>query len=96
MSMKRAKAKSFSGRDTGTDDSTYYKKKTAPELTYEQHMEGKADGEFAAFSMATTYAKGALINHAKFGKGVIVAVEGSRVEVLFADGMKKLGHATPS
>jgi hypothetical protein len=97
MSMKRSKAKSSgTARDTGTDDATYFKKTKAPELTYEQHMDGKTDDLFAPFSMNATYAKGALITHAKFGKGVVVAVEGLRVEVLFADGMKKLSHMMPA
>lgn len=97
MSMKRSKARSSGGgRDTGTDDDTYFKKTKAPELTYEQHMEGKTDDLFAPFSMTATYAKGALISHPKFGKGVVVGVEGLRVEVLFADGMKKLSHMTPA
>ena len=30
--------------------------------------------------------------HAKFGKGIVVDVEPSRVEVLFQDGPKKLAH----
>ncbi len=95
--MKRSKARtSGTSRDTGTDDDTYFKKTKAPELNYEQHMEGKPDDLFAPFAMTATYAKGALITHPKFGKGVVVAVEGLRVEVLFADGMKKLSHATPS
>ena len=95
MSMKRSKVRtSGTSRDTGTDDATYFKKTKVPDLSYEQHMEGKSDDLFAPFSVNATYAKGALITHPKFGKGVIVAVEGLRVEVLFADGMKKLSHMT--
>ena len=95
MSMKRSKARSFGPKDDGSEDDGYFKKKTDPEKTYEEHMEGKTDEMFATYSMATKYDVGALVNHSKFGKGVIVAVEGSRVEVLFADGKKKLGHASP-
>jgi hypothetical protein len=95
MSMKRSKARSFGPKDDGDGDDGYFKKKTEPEKTYEQHMEGKTDEMFAPYSMASKYEMGALVNHSKFGKGVIVAVEASRVEVLFADGKKKLGHATP-
>jgi hypothetical protein len=95
--MKRSKARSSAGaRDSGMDDATYFKKTVAPELTYEQHMEGKADADFAPFAMTSTYQKGALITHPKFGKGVVTAVEGLRVEVLFAEGPKKLGHSSPS
>ena len=37
--------------------------------------------------------KGQLLVHPKFGKGVVLGVEGQRIEVLFEDGPKKLGHA---
>jgi hypothetical protein len=96
MSMKRSKARTTGPRDEAEADKAYFKKKVDPEKTYEQEMEGKTDDNFAAFSMSQTYEKGALITHSKFGKGVVVFVEGSRIEVLFADGKKKLGHATPA
>ena len=43
--------------------------------------------------MSSRYAKGNLILHSKFGKGLVLGVEGPRIEVLFQDGKKKLGHA---
>ena len=43
--------------------------------------------------MTARFTKGQLLAHPKFGKGVVVAVEGQRIEVLFEDGPKKLGHA---
>jgi len=45
--------------------------------------------------MSTRFSKGDLITHPKFGKGLVLGVEGTRIEVLFQDGKKKLGHATP-
>ncbi len=81
--------------DTGTDDAAHFKTREDPELTYEQYMEGTTDDQFALFSVNATYAKGALIRHSKFGKGVVVGVEGLRVVVLFADGPKKLSHMSP-
>ncbi len=48
---------------------------------------------FSPYATTTKFAKGALVSHSKFGKGLVVSVEGSRIEVLFEDGVKKLGHA---
>ena len=35
----------------------------------------------------------ALIKHSKFGKGLVIGVDGARIEVLFEDGTKKLAHS---
>ena len=55
--------------------------------------EGKEDGAYVLYSMASRFTKGQLVIHAKFGKGVVIGVETQRIEVLFEDGPKKLGHA---
>jgi hypothetical protein len=94
MSMKRTRAKSSAGgRQSDADDSSYFNKPQEPEKTWAEHMEGKADGAFAPYSMTTRYAKGQLLSHAKFGKGVVIAADAQRIEVLFEAGPKKLGHA---
>jgi hypothetical protein len=94
MSMKRAKAKtSGSSRTPGEDDNSYFAKPKEPEKTWAEHMEGKGDESFFIYSMASRFTKGQLLMHSKFGKGVVIAVEPQRVEVLFEDGPKKLGHA---
>lgn len=93
MSMKRTKARGSSrDKDVETD---FWAKPAAPELTWEQATEGKPDDAFAAYAMADRYAKGQLVQHVKFGKGVVVDVETSRVEILFQEGKKKLGHGQP-
>ncbi len=43
--------------------------------------------------MTARFTRGQILVHPKFGKGVVVGVEGQRIEVLFEDGTKKLGHA---
>jgi hypothetical protein len=94
MSMKRSKAKnSGSGRTSDSDDDSYFAKPKQPEKTWAEHMEGKSDGDFTPYAMTTRYAKGQLVSHSKFGKGVVIAAEMQRIEVLFEDGPKKLGHA---
>ena len=94
MSMKRSKQRSsgpsrYSGQD---DDSPPWAKPEAPEPAWAE-VESKPDASFVPFALATRYAKGDLILHPKFGKGLVLGVEGTRIEVLFQDGKKKLGHA---
>jgi hypothetical protein len=92
MSMKRTKQRS-SGTSKDLDNDPWAKK-PEPEKSWQEQVDGKPDDAFAAYALSTTYTKGQLVAHAKFGKGVIVGVEGNRVEILFQEGKKKLGHAT--
>jgi hypothetical protein len=94
MSMKRSKQRSsgssrYSSRD---EDSAAWNKPEAPEPTWED-IEARPDESFVPFVLSSRYAKGDLIMHPKFGKGLVLHVEASRIEVLFKDGKKKLGHA---
>ncbi len=94
MSMKRSKAKSSgSSRGGGDDESSYFAKPKEPEKTWAEHLEGKGDDAFVPYAMTSRFAKGQLLAHPKFGKGIVVGVEGQRIEVLFEEGPKKLGHA---
>lgn len=97
MSIKRTKQRSFNGGNGGggrdnEDDSPFSSKKSEPEKTWTEHVEGKPDDGFTPYNMSHRFDKGALVSHGKFGKGVVVGVEPQRIEVLFQDGMKKLGH----
>jgi hypothetical protein len=94
MSMKRSKQRNAgSGRQSGTEDDAWAKPpEPEPEWSV---VEGKPDASFLPFAMSTRFAKGDLILHPKFGKGLVLLVEGTRIEVLFQDGKKKLGHAVP-
>ena len=95
MSIKRTKQASHGSRDRDTDDASPFgvPKPVEPVKTWAEQMEGKADDAFVAYSMTTKFQKGALLLHSKFGRGVVVHVEGPRIEVLFEDGAKKLGHS---
>jgi hypothetical protein len=90
MSMKRAKAKtSGKEKDAGTD---FWAKPVAPEKTWEESTADQPDDAFVPYSMGSKFTKGQLVAHTKFGKGVVTDVEAARVEILFQDGKKKLGH----
>ena len=96
--MKRTRAKSFGSSSRRYDDAPISFNKSAerePEKSWDEHVEGKADDAFAANSMKTRYERGALLAHTKFGKGVVLHTEDQRIEVLFADGKRTLGHALP-
>jgi hypothetical protein len=92
MSMKRSKQRSSGTSRSDEDDSPVWAKPAEPEPKWAE-VESKPEGSFVAFAMSSRYAKGDLISHPKFGKGLVVGVEPTRIEVLFQDGKKKLGHA---
>jgi hypothetical protein len=90
MSMKRTKAKTAAKEKDGTTD--FWAKPAAPEKSWEESTMEKPDDAFTPYAMRSTFTKGQLITHPKFGKGVVTDVETVRVEILFQDGKKKLGH----
>lgn len=54
----------------------------------------KPDGAFEAYAQGHTFEKDALVAHSKFGKGIVVEVDGNKVHVLFEEGVRKLLHGT--
>ena len=89
--MKRTKQRS-SGGHRGSDGASFFDKPAEKEKTYEEWTGGQPDEAFAPYSLKSSYTKGSLLSHPKFGKGVVVGIEGTTAFVLFADGKKKLGH----
>ncbi len=69
---------------------------TAPKLPkWKEAVSGAPDSAFTAYNPATTFAKDALVMHPKFGKGLVLEVDGNKVSILFEEGTKKLMHGTP-
>lgn len=95
MSMKRTKQRSTGGRDKDTE-TNFWDKPTEPEKTWEESVDGKAETDFTPYNLGERFNKGQLVLHSKFGKGVVVDVEPARVEILFQEGKKKLGHGQSS
>jgi len=60
--------------------------------TWQEDVAGQPEESFQAYSMAGHFAKGVLLNHPVFGKGLVIGVEDRKISVLFADGTKTLGH----
>jgi hypothetical protein len=94
MSMKRSKQRSSgSSRLSGGDDEEHpWAKPAGPEPTWAD-VESRPDESCVAFTLSARYAKGDCIMHPKFGKGLVLNAEPTRIEVLFKDGKKKLGHS---
>jgi hypothetical protein len=94
MSIKRTKQRSFR-RGSGEEVETFsFNPKPAdePEKSWEEQIGGQPDEAFVPYSLKGTLTKGMFVAHPKFGKGIVVAVEDARADVLFQDGKKKLGH----
>ncbi len=94
MSMKRSKQRS-SGSSRHDDEPSFFSKRgeAEPEKSWDADVGSHADGDFQPYSLKSHFEKGALVMHPKFGKGMVVALQGGTVDVLFQDGKKKLGHA---
>lgn len=90
MSMKRSKQKS-SGKEKDAE-TDFWAKPATPEKTWEEQVEAKPDDAFTPYAMGERFTKAQLVLHAKFGKGIVIDVEGARIEILFQEGKKKLGH----
>ena len=50
----------------------------------------KPDAAFAAYAPSGQLREGAFVLHAKFSKGLVVEVDGSKASILFEEGVKKL------
>lgn len=90
MSMKRTKQRT-AGREKDTETS-FWDRPAAQEATWDEAVANQPDDAFVPYVMSQRFEKGQRVQHPKFGKGIIVDVEAARVEILFQDGKKKLGH----
>jgi hypothetical protein len=94
MSIKRSKPRNYNfGRYADEAAASWAKpEQNEPEKTWEEYMEGQPDEAFSTYSLRSRFNKGELIQHSKFGKGIVMNVDPSSVDVLFSEGKKKLGH----
>jgi hypothetical protein len=96
MSIKRSKQvyKGSSGREGG-DEKEKPSKDKSQKMSWGEQVQSQPDESFVPYAQTGTFAKGAFILHQTFGKGLVTTVEGSRIEVLFEGGVKKLVHTGP-
>jgi hypothetical protein len=91
MSIHRPKRVSY--RSSRDSDNPLDSAPPDKAVSWAAATEGKADADFKVYSVKTTFAQGDLLHHPKFGRGVVVGVESSKLDVLFKDGERKLVHA---
>ncbi len=96
MSMKRSKPRSSgSRREESSSEPEWMRSsaKQAPAKSWAEYVEGQPDDAFTPYALSTRFHEGQLVAHPKFGKGAVTLVIDKRIEVLFSDGKKSLGHA---
>jgi len=93
MSIKRQRQYSSGARSTKASEK---KKKAAkdknPPPDWEEKIQDQPTGAFVPYAMTAKFEKDKFILHPTFGKGMILSDEGTRIEVLFEAGVKKLMH----
>jgi len=91
MSIKRTKPKTerraAGGGLSAGFGGTPAKKK---EPTWEEAMADKTDADFVGYSARGHFTEGTLLSHPTFGKGVVLGVEGKKMDVLFDKSRKTL------
>lgn len=96
MSIKRAKqVNKGPRRDEEVSTSFWSQKEPERQWTWAGDVAGQPEASFVPYALTSTFAKGTLLRHAKFGNGVVTNVEGPNIDVLFEEGPKRLRH-TPA
>lgn len=90
MSMKRSKP--VTRRSRSSADSKLGAKKAEAKFDWDEHVANAPDAHFVTYSLNSKFERSQLIEHSKFGRGIVTNVDGARIEVLFQEGTKKLSH----
>jgi hypothetical protein len=64
------------------------------QLKWKDAVGAHADDAFAPYSQTATFAQDGLVSHPKFGKGIVIEVDGNKIQILFEEGIRKLLHGT--
>ena len=92
MSIKRTKQRSSPAARRLGEHAGFGNKKQEAEKNWQADVAAQPETAFVPYAVTNHYDKGVLIAHSSFGKGLVVQVDGPRIEVLFETGKKKLGH----
>ncbi len=94
MSMKRVRKTGPGGRGSNSEGGLTPFGQALPSLpTWQEAVGDKPDAPARPWSLSVSFARDELIEHPKFGRGIIVMVQGAKIHVLFQEGTKLLGHA---
>lgn len=52
----------------------------------------KPDNLFVDYAVNLKLARGVLVRHPEFGKGIVFEIEGNKAHILFEEGVRKLMH----
>jgi len=64
----------------------------AKERLWKEALAPKGAAEALPYRTTQTFVAGQIVEHAKFGKGVVLRVDGAKIEVIFKDGTRLLAH----
>lgn len=59
-------------------------------MTWQEAMADKSEAAFVNYTMRDYFRLGMLLSHPRFGKGIVLNVEGQKMEVLFEESKKRL------
>ncbi|MRG93640.1 hypothetical protein [Polyangium spumosum] len=65
------------------------------ERAWMEALAGRMEEKATPYLTTSTFAPGDLVEHTKFGRGLVRRVEAGKIEVLFKDGARLLAHAMP-
>ncbi|MDI1435029.1 hypothetical protein [Polyangium sorediatum] len=65
------------------------------ERAWKEALAGRMDEKAAPYRTTARFAPGDLVDHTKFGRGLVRRVDGAKIEVIFKDGARLLAHAMP-
>lgn len=94
MSMKRARKTGPGGRGSNAEGALTPFGQPLPSIpSWQEAVGDKPDAPSRPWALTETFARDEIIEHPKFGKGLVVMVQGTKIQVLFQEGTKMLGHA---
>src|SRR5262249_1527309 len=96
MSIKRSREVRHRRDTGGGEDASLTARRPPKKRDWEKEVASHPDDAFTPYVTSARYVAEALLVHPTFGKGVVVAADPQRIEVLFQDGPKKLVHGRPA
>jgi hypothetical protein len=94
MSIPRPKRPTYRKADEQANAGDRHGQQTAKVPKWKESVSEQPDDAFKPYAPTSTYDLNAFVSHAKFGKGIVVAVERGKVGILFEEGIKKLVQAS--
>ncbi len=92
MSIKRTQSRSTRQSSHAGSGSSIFGagKPKEKEPVWQEDVADRPDDAFTAYSRAGRFASGELVSHPTFGKGLVVRIDGKKMEVLFSDSRRTL------